>query len=467
MRAIKRLFGGILLLALVAGAAYGYVWYSTKTYLDQQIVTASDIAQVSYRAFHVDPRGEIRIEGIQIIPEGYKSPVELGALSLRSSDPLFFLDPQGRVDRGEFPDFLAISMDSVRLDPQADFIVVLQPSQADLLLHLKQPQLEALACGEDILAFTPEVWGRMGIGQLSSDLAVTLRADNDKGTLSLFSETDTEGLGVASADFSLTFAAGYLKPATFAAANPRLKSLEINYRDTGYFAKRDRFCAGNTGVDEAAYRSAHLDLVKERAAILGMQVPEVLWTAYADSNAQGADVRFGLNPVGGLGAEVMLGLNSPTELIDRLRLYLEINSRPVDLNQVDWVALMPDPEATLAAQQPLTAGAKDKPESVDEAVTPAVASQEETAEGQSMVEFPGMAPKPEPAPEVKFRRTEFNELQNYIYSDIRIFTYYGNRVEGRLEAVEGDSIKILHRVGKGLAIYPVDRDKLEVIEVMR
>lgn len=155
MRALKRLFSGVLLLTLVVGAAYGYVWYSTKTYLDQQIVTASDIAQVSYRAFHVDPRGEIRIEGIQIIPEGYKSPVELGALSLRSSDPLFFLDPQGRVDRGEFPDFLAISMDSVRLDPQADFIVVLQPSQADLLLHLKQPQLEALACGEDILAFTP------------------------------------------------------------------------------------------------------------------------------------------------------------------------------------------------------------------------------------------------------------------------------------------------------------------------
>lgn len=467
MRALKRLFGGILLLALVAGAAYGYVWYSTKTYLDQQIVTASDIAQVSYRAFYVDPRGEIRIEGIQIIPEGYKSPVELGALSLRSSDPLFFLDPQGRVDRGEFPDFLAISMDSVRLDSQADFIVALQPSQADLLLHLKQPQLGALACGEDILAFTPEVWGRMGIGQLSSDLAVTLRADNDKGTLSLFSETDTEGLGVASADFSLTFAAGYLKPATFAAANPRLKSLEINYRDTGYFAKRDRFCAGNTGVDEAAYRSAHLDLVKQRAANLGMQVPEVLWTAYADSNAKGADVRFGLNPVGGLGAEVMLGLNSPTELIDRLRLHLEINSRPVDLNQVDWVALMPDPEATLAAQQPFTAGAKEKPESIGEAVTPAVAPEEESADGQSMIEFPGMAPKPEPAPEVKFRRTEFNELQNYIYSDIRIFTYYGNRVEGRLEAVEGDSIKILHRVGKGLAIYPVDRDKLEVIEVMR
>ena len=484
MRAIKRLIGGILLLALLAGAAYGYVWYSTKTYLDQQIVAASSVGQVSYHKLRIDPRGEIRVDGIQIIPAGYRTPVDVDSVSVRSDDPLFFLDPQGRLERGEYPEFLSIAFDGAKLDPQADFITALQPSQADLLLHLREPQLEALGCGEDILAFTPEIWGRMGIGRLSSDIAITLRADNDQGRLDLFTETDTAGIGAVSADLSMTFAAGYLKPATVAGANPRLKSLEVNYRDTGYYAKRDRFCAGNAAVDEAQYRANHLELVKQRAAGLGMQVPEILWLAYADSNAKGADVRFGMNPVGGLGAEVMMGLNAPTELIERLRLHLEINGRPVDLNQVDWLALMPDPEAIMQPQRAL-AGATEPDDAgndqssgdgAEESVTEtsgtvAAAGQGgsdmEGSEEVAMVEFPGMAPKPLPTPEVKFRRTEFDDLQNYIYSDIRIFTYYGNRVEGRLEAVEGDNIKILHRVGKGLAIYPVDRAKLEVIEVMR
>ena len=475
MRAIKRLLGGILLLAVVAGAAYGYVWYSTKTFLDQQIVAASTLGQVSYQKFFVDPRGEIRVDGIQVIPNGYRTPVDIDSVSLRSNDPLFFLDPQGRMERGEYPEFLSIAFDGAKLDPQADFITALQPSQADLLLHLREPQLEALGCGEDILAFTPEVWGRMGIGRLSSDIAITLRADNDKGTLDLFTETDTAGIGAASADLSMTFAAGYLTPATFAAANPRLKSLEVNYQDTGYYAKRDRFCAGNAAVDEAQYRANHLELVKQRAALFGMQVPEILWLAYADSNAKGADVRFGMNPVGGLGAEVMMGLNAPTELIDRLRLHLEINGRPVDLNQVDWLALMPDPEAVVRSQQSVADEADSGAEGVESAEKLADAggdsdlasTETSSTEKAGMVEFPGMAPKPEPTPEIKFRRTDFDDLQNYIYSDIRIFTYYGNRVEGRLEAVEGDNIKILHRVGKGLAIYPVDRSKLEVIEVMR
>ena len=182
-----------------------------------------------------------------------------------------------------------------------------------------------------------------------------------------------------------------------------------------------------------------------------------------------------MSPVGGLGAEVMMGLNAPTELIDRLRLHLEINNRPVDLNQVDWLALMPNPEAAMQSQQSIAGEDDGSAEGID--------SSEKLADGRSdsdiestemvssekagVVEFPGMAPRPKPVPEVGFRDTDFNDLQNYIYSDIRIITYYGNRVEGRLEAVEGDSIKILHRVGKGLAIYPVDRDKLEVIEVMR
>lgn len=470
MRAIKKLFGGIVFLALIAGVAYGYIWYQTKTFLDRAVVSSAPYAQLSYRSFFVDPRGEIRVEGIQLVPQGYRSPVDIKAISLKSKDPLFFLDAQGRVERGELPEFLSIAVDDLAADTAADFVVAMEPSEAEMLLN-SGVNFEALGCG-DVQAFTPKVSTQMGIGRTVNDLAFTLRADNGRGTLDLFSEVDTQGLFSVKADLSLTFAAGYLKPDTFAAANPRLKAIEISYQDIGYFSKRDRFCAGLAGVDEVEYREKHLQLVKLQAQNLAMEVPEVLWNAYMDATASGADVRFGMDPVGGLGAEAMLGLGSPVELIDRLRLHLVVNARPVDLSQVDWLALMPDPEAMLHATQPEVV---DEAVSDSQALEPVAVVDEVQAELSAPVaesavqvtEFPGMAPKPVPAPPVKYRKTEFDDLVNYIYSDIRIYTYYGNRVEGRLEAVEGDSIKILQRVGKGSAIYPVDREKLDVIEVMR
>lgn len=474
MRAIKRLFGAVLFLALIAGAAYGYVWYQTKTFLDSTVQSSAPFAQLTYRKFFVDPRGLIRVDGVQMVPQGYRSPVDVGAVTLRSDDPLFFLDPEGRIERGEFPAFLSVALDNLAVDVNSDFIKAMQPSEAELLLHMQEPNLEALGCG-DVLAFTPEISARMGVGRTVTDMAITVRANNDQGSLDIFSEVDTTGLFSVTTDLSLSFAAGYLKPATLAAANPRLKALEIDYRDLGYFAKRDRYCAGNAGVDEATYRDNHLELVKQRAEAYAMRVPDILWQAYMDANTKGADVSFGMSPVGGLGAEVMLGLGSPVELIDRLRLRLSINNKPVDLNQVDWLALMPDPEAAMQVAKP-QAVPQPRPEAVvDENSSAEISeagvdqlSQPDQPESQTaMIEFPGMAPKPVPAPAVKFRRTDFDDLGQYVYSDIRIFTYYGNRVEGRLEAVEGDTIKILQRVGKGLAIYPVDRNKLEVIEVMR
>ena len=466
MRAIKRLFVGVLFLTLTAGAAYGYVWYQTKTFLEGTVQSSAPFAQLSYRKFFVDPRGLIRVDGVQVIPQGYRSPVDVGAVTLRSDDPLFFLDPEGRIERGEFPAFLSVALDNLAADIGSDFIQAMQPSEADLLLHMREPNVEALGCG-DVLAFTPEISARMGIGRTVTDMAITLRASNDQGTLDIFTEVDTTGLFSITTDLSLSFAAGYLKPATFAAANPRLKSLEIDYRDLGYFAKRDRYCAGNTGVDEATYRENHLRLVKQRAKSYAMDIPDILWEAYTDANTKGADVSFGMSPVGGLGAEVMLGLSSPVELIDRLRLRLSVNNKPVDLNQVNWLALMPDPEAALSAANRVAPEPKNAEAEVSDGQVASLPEPDATESKPASVEFPGMVPKPAPAPEVKYRRTDFGDLGQYVYSDIRIFTYYGNRVEGRLEAVEGDTIKILQRVGKGLAIYPVDRDKLEVIEVMR
>lgn len=462
MRLVKRFVGTLLLLALILGGTYGYAWYQIKNYIDQQIAGLSGQLAVSYQNMVYDPRGTVSLEAIKVVPEGYTSALNIARLSLRTDDPFFYLSPQSRIENGDWPGFLSLAFDKLETDLGADFLRVFETDAAAQLLHQQPVALEALGCAE-VRSFTPAVLREMGVNQINTDLVLNLQADNDRGTSTLFVDLDTPGMFALNLDLSFSFGAGYLKPATLSAANPRLKSFQMEYEDLGYYKKRDRYCSDALGTSVDLYRQAHLDLAKQRAAQLRMDVPEVIWQGYMDATSAQAKVDFSLNPVGGLGAEAMLQLGEPVALIDRLRLRWSVNGRPVDLAEVNWIALIPDPEAVIT----------DNPEELGESVSSdsaeVVARSEDAAVSQASAPTDIqslLAPKPEP-PQKRFRRTAFEELPRYISSDIRIITYYGNRVEGRLEAVEGDSLKILHRVDRGMAIYPVDRDKLEFIEVLR
>ena len=484
MRQIKRLFSLLLFLGLMVGAAYGFVWYQAKTFIDAQISAVAPHLLLSYQTLVIDPRGTLRLEQIVMLPAGYSSPIDLGSFSLHSDDPLFFFDPQGRLDSGDFPNFISMAFSDLSLDLAADFLIQAEPSAAAQLLHPSAVQLEALACADE-KSFSASVMRKMGISRISSDFVMTLQADNDKGTLALFTEMESAGLFAIDTQLDMNFSAGYLKPATFAAANPRLKSLQFDYQDLGFFAKRDKYCAGARGVAEEVYREQHLELVKQRAKQVGMQVPPHIWDAYSESTSRGSQVNFGVSPIGGLGPEVMLELNAPHDLLQRLRIYWRVGSIPVDLTDVDWLAMLPSLETDITPKPLLESNRSDSDLSQDNVaisqntveVAPEPSSDNIILGGQidapdrsdtdTQQGFPGIAYKPPAPPEKRFRRTEFEQLTQYVYAEIRIFTYYGNKIEGRLEAVEGDRLKILHRVGQGMAIYPVDRTKLDVIEVLR
>lgn len=484
MRQIKRLFSLLLFLGIMAAGAYGFVWYQVKTFIDTQITAIASDVLLSYQTLVIDPRGTLRIEQIVMLPAGYSSTIELGSFSLHSDNPLFFFDPQGRLDSGDFPNFLSMAFSDLSLDLAADFLTQAEPSAATQLLHPSAVELEALACADE-KSFSASVMRKMGISRITSDFVMTLQADNDKGTLALLTEMESAGLFAIDTQLDMNFSAGYLKPATFAAANPRLRSLQFDYQDLGFFAKRDKYCAGATGVAEEVYREQHLVLAKLRAEQLGMQVPQLIWDAYSESTSRGSQVSFGVSPIGGLGPEVMLELNAPHDLLQRLRFSWRVGAIPVDLTDVDWLALLPNSEIDVSlkslpdlhrsdsdvsqnnVEMSRNNGASASEPPSDNKALGGQTDAGDTADADAQRVFPGIAYKPPSPPEKRFRRTEFEQLTQYVYADIRIFTYYGNTIEGRLEAVEGDSLKILHRVGKGMAIYPVDRTKLDVIEVLR
>lgn len=477
MRAIKFLFNIVLLLALLAGGAYGYYWYQVKTYIDQQIVELSPFAQLTYDQLIVDPRGEIRLEKLTLTPRDIPTSIPISSIGFRSSDPMFFFDPAGRADRGEWPSFLALSVNTLTVDINNNLFPTSAVAEAGV--EYQADDLNALACG-DVRRFTPSVMQEMGIR--STDINITMSADIDNalGGLGMTLDFDMSGIGQVLASVDLAYAAGYLKPGTAMAANPRLSYLSSVYQDLGFYSKRDIYCSEKAGVAPEEYRRLHLEAVADYLKRIGMTVPPVLLQAYQDGTERGSRFEVTMRPIGGLGTEVIMGLGAPDEVVDRLGLKLLVNTRPIDISNVDWTAMVPDPERMLAELQgdPAPAVASESTAAVEVMAEPAVSDTQAEVPKESAVEteaeselasrrrFLGI-PEKEEVVEKRFQSTGFSELTSYIDSDIRVYTYYGNKVEGRLQSVEGNSLKILQRLDRGLAIYPIDEDKLETIQVYR
>lgn len=475
MRAIKFLFNIVLLIALVAGGAYGYYWYQVKTFVDQKIVELSPFAQVTYDQLIVDPRGEIRLEKLTFTPRDIPTSIPIRSIGFKSSDPMFFFDPAGRADRGEWPSFLALSVNQLTVDINNNLVPTSAIPEGDV--DYQAVDLNALACG-DVSRFTPSVMQEMGIRSTDINIVLSADIDNALGGLEMTLDFDMSGIGQVQASVDLAYAAGYLKSGTAMAANPRLTYLSSVYQDLGFYSKRDTYCSEKTGVAPEEYRQLHVDAVADYLKRIGMTVPPVLMQAYQDGTDKGSRFEVTMRPIGGLGTEVIMGLGAPDEIIDRLGLKLLVNTRPVDISNVDWTAMVPNPDHMLSEIQSAPQVDSESVAVVETMAEPddsdtqvavpeesVVATEDESALA-SRRRFLGI-PEKEEVIEKSFQSTNFSELTSYIDSDIRVYTYFGNKVEGRLQSVEGNSLKILQRLDMGLAIYPIDRDKLQTIQVYR
>lgn len=448
MRLVKSLLWVLIFFALLVAAAYGLLWYQTKTYIDQQIAQAASFAIIRYEQLSVDPRGSVELSSLKIQPIGSASEIPVSSLSFKVDDPLFLFDPQGRASAGDWPRLLSLGIANMRLDLGADYLrPVAQPEAG-----VDAVNLSTLGCGV-VREFSPAVLQQMGANSTLVSFGLVAEPDNQAGRLRLAIDMEMSGLASLNSDIEFSFSSGYLKPATAAAAAPRLIALRSRYQDLGFNRLRDQFCAEQSGVAVQQYRTEHLALFRQQLARLGIDLPPQLAEVYSASLDQGTRIEFALRPVGGLGAELLMRQPTPAELVAKLRPSLSLDSRPVDLAGIDWPQVF--------------AGRSQRTEA-----SPEIASNDA---GRAPVEpidepspaYPGLPVKPAPLPEKAYQETGFAQLSRYIDSEIRVYTYYGRVIEGRLQDIDGDSMKILQRVDRGLAIYPIDRDKLQSIEVLR
>ncbi|SEG80700.1 LSm family protein [Marinobacterium lutimaris] len=482
------LFLLVLLLALALGGMYGFYWYQVKTFVDDLAVQVSGQAQIEYDAIYADPRGEVGVDGINITltQDGIRIPVQ--SIRVRSDDPFFFFNPQGRIESGDWPGRLSLVVKQAEVGLDSGLVKSIE-QQAALAMEANPLAVspEALACG-DLQQLGVAEMRQMGYSRFVSDMVVGLDVDRYNRRVTLNTDFSANQFGSSTVELEFSVASDDLVPAQLLAANPRLRKLEVSYQDGGYNQRRNSFCAEQAGVEVDAYLADHRQLMERTLLASGVDLPELLWDIYSGVNQPGGSLMLTMRPPGGLGPEVMAALGSPGDMIERLNLAVRLNGEPVAVNSIDWSRIQVEPVPMPAQGDESLAG--EEAISMDEAVEAVLAEgaeaevaeaeisdavEAETAaapEAEQVVMVPdifaGMpkrALKPEPK---RYRPTELSQLAAMQGHPVRVKTDLGNRFEGRIVEVEnGNTLLIEQRLDRGIITYPLEFQQIRSAEVYR
>lgn len=459
---MRKLGAGVCVLVLIVAAAYGFYWYQVKSQADDLVQQMSPFAQVRYGSVYAHPDGTVGVDGLTITPHQMHAPVSIEAVRIRAGSPLFFLFGSDTP-----PERLNISLKQMRQGLDSELFRTVQ-QQSDLMLESNPLYVSpnALGCGS-VRQFDINTMQRMGFNEMLMDVNLDYRGDNQARKVQLNLFVDIHDLAETRMEMAFSVDPSQLQNPMMASGNARLETLSFSYADRGYNQRRDRFCAAEAGIKPAEYRQQHRQLFVQWLNASGVELPDSLLAAYFDLQQPDADMALSLRPVGGVGAaEVMM--QDPMTLLQSLNLQFNINGKPLALDGIDWPELM----AGLAmAGNPGRAGRLPQ-EEAEEAVAAATEAESEASAGDVS---PQMA---EPAPAVvqrasvqpvskRYQPTPLAELSDHLGAQVRIFTYFGNDVEGQLVHADKQGVRVLQRLKQGVAEYPLDNDRIQQAEVWR
>jgi len=447
---MRKLGTGVVVLVALAAAGYGIYWYQVKRQVDGLVQRLSPFAQIRYESIHLHPDGTVGVDGLIVTPHQLHAPVSIETVRLRAGGPLYFL-----TGAQSPPKQLDISLRQVRQGLDSAPFRELQ-RQSDLMLESNPLYVSpaALGCG-GVRQFDTNTLRRMGLSEWVMDLDLDYRVDTKKrrGRLNLLADLQ----GLAQLQIKMEFSAdpSQLQNPMMASGNARLETLSFSYADQGYNQRRDRFCAAEAGVEPAEYRQRHRQLFMQWLQAGGVELPDNLLAAYFELRQPSAEMALSLRSPGGVGmAEVML--QEPVALLQSLDAQLSINDKPQPFAGIDWPALAAElaragKPGRVGAVAEAEAAEKDKAAPAQPRFAAAVAASQRPERGESK----------------RYRPTPLQELPAYVGAPVRIFTYFGNDVEGQLVHADKQGIRVIQRLEQGFAEYPLENDLIQQAEVLR
>lgn len=452
MRKLGTLLGALV---LVMAAAYGGYWYQVKSKVDRMIREVAPFASVQYGTIYAHPDGTVGVNDLHVSPHNVHAPVRVEQVRARVGSPLALV-----FGGSEPPQELFVTFTRVQQNIESAFFHELQ-KQMDMAREADPLYVSptVLGCGS-IRELDVNAMRMMGYRDMLMDISVHFRGDDVTRKVFFEARVDIDDMSDSRMEMLFSADPSQLKTPMVATGNARLETLKIDYRDRGYNRRVAELCGREAELRPQDYRMHHLELFKRWLAVNAIDVPQGWLQAYWDLQQDGASLALELNPIGGFGASELMLMQDPQYIIEKLNPTARVNDVPLHLEGVKWAELL---------QQFAEAGGGGRVEREDEQESLPVVKQAPAAKLENGSEGmnPAVAHRSTRPAAKRFRTTPVEQLRPYIGSHVRIFTYFGNDVEGRLIAVDKQGVRVMQRMHQGMAEYPLEYGRIQQVEVYR
>ncbi|MBW0148043.1 hypothetical protein [Marinobacter arenosus] len=421
---MKRLL--IVLVVAVAGllgSAYYKITSSVTDGLELAKMQLAPFAAMEYGSVTTNFSGDVEVHDLRFTSRATSEVIAVDKVALGTGSPWALLTLRDHFQSGQMPDYLKFSIEGLKAD-MAFMSNLEEAAQGSNPFS----QLETAGCGARSY-FNRSDLARMGYDYLTLDMDVAYRLSETGNQLTLTTEMVSRNQMAVGLEMvvyhSGSFSEMALSPQV--AQTAQLEAATIEFEDLGYLNRTLDFCAKALAMETEAYRTHHLEAWVAEWQAMGLKPSASLVDIYQDYLTHpGSTLTFQMEPFPALD----LGDNylSPDPVYLSGRLNPKLGTERSGLQAI----------------------------SVSRADT-AVAE-----ERRSPVSVPESAPSqpaaPEPAqsaPASSEGRISLAQLDDHLQHDVQIQLANGRAIEGRIQAVEGNALKLKRHMYGGTMVVPV------------
>ncbi len=424
----------VVVLALMAGGIWGYLWYSTQQQVEQIIAAAKPFAEISHGGVEISPSGSAGVRQIKIIPHFVNDVISIDAIRLNAPNILALLNIRRQLSQGQLPEALSLTIRGLELPLHGGIIGAKLPPP-----HQRLPfdDLEALGCGP-VVHFSGSEWQEMGYDRFVSNVEIGYRLNANQMEMRLSS--DTRDWATLNLDLGFALTAPATSVIELAKSfTPKLAGLNLALQDDGYNRRRNSYCAAKIGKPINEYVAEHMRLVVERLRTHGVYLGPGLIAAYQRYLSENGSVTLKAAPPTPINP-AELRFYKAEDVIKLAGLTLQVDEQPVSDLSVDWNA----DQVTKA----LGIGVQQAPE-IDDA-----------AESVAPV-----APKPMVIQKA-FRPIAVSELHQHLGKIAKLKIRTGASYQGKLETFAEGMIRITIRKAGGTATLSLRSEEITQAQVL-
>ncbi|WP_210398107.1 hypothetical protein [Motiliproteus sediminis] len=460
-----------LLLPLAGFAAVkGFYWYQVKTAVDDVVQQLAPFGSLGYDSLIAEFSGRAGIKGVSFHPAGQEAALTAESVIIHTDNWTWFLFREPELASQVLPNRLSLEIAGLQIDlaSLADY---------SAMVAYDNERLGCEKAGEGGVPF----WRQLGYQQLQSDLSAGYRFNPDNGYLTLSVAVDTPSLFSISFDGSVATGGRQLL-ASNASAVGRFSELSVKIADDSYNQRRNRYCADLNGESIASFVNRHVDLLDAQYRSQGVQFGAEVVDAYRRFlMAKGAmELRVvAKEPV----SFARLGTAEITDFDYRLA----VNGSPVSPVELSLVMpatdVVPDGTTVMADQSVVSAdNTVAEPEAKSATgLSPLDESSEQSLQGTDATAETGSNVRSESSADVggryqltsvkrtskpSYQKVEVAALGDHIGQQMRVDTLNGHRIEGTLEAVIRNQLRVKQEFDGGEALLPVRFDLIRSVKVL-